>query len=141
METTEDRKEMSPSLSSHRPLFLSLCSPLSSSLAPVYWPERAQPCLSWKEDGFQQHPPLFQATHVLTVQCWGRGGAVPSCSWEKTGQKGTDSGWKQSSLKSRALGREHRQWHLLSCQESLGTAKFLPTLLTPFMGMKPGLGS
>lgn len=129
------------SVFSHRLLFLRLCSPLSSLLAAIY---RARvPSLVCPGRRM-----VSNSTHhssrplVLTVQhCGGRGGSVPSCSWEKTGQKGTDSGWKQSSLKSRALGREHRQWHLLSCQEFLGSAKFLPTLLTPFMRMEPGLGS
>lgn len=36
----------------------------------------AQPCLSWKEDRFQQHPPLLQATRVLTVQSRGGGAAL-----------------------------------------------------------------
>ena len=56
-------------------------------------------------------------------------------------RKGTDLGWEQNSLKSRTLGREHRQWHLLNCQGLLGRAKLLSTLLTPFRRDKPGLGS
>lgn len=133
---------MSPSLSFLTAYFFSGSVPQSPvSWLPFTGPEC--PALFVLEGGWFPTAPTTLPGHSCSQSSTvgGRGGSVPSCSWEKTGQKGTDSGWKQSSLKSRALGREHRQWHLLSCQEFLGSAKFLPTLLTPFMRMEPGLGS
>lgn len=139
METTEGKV---PSSAFSCLLFLSLCSSLSSFLASIY---RARVlslvCPGRRAVSNSTHHssrPLVCSQSSTVGEGWL---CAESCSWEKTGQKGTDSGWRQSSLKSRALGREHRQWHLLNCQEFLGRAKFLPTLLTPFMRMKPGLGS
>lgn len=115
--------------------------PTFQFLAPIY---RA-PVLSLAHPGRRRavpsSTPLSSRPLCSQAVLRGRGGSVPSCRWEKTGQKGTDSGWTQSSLKSRALGREHRQWRLLNRQEFLGRAKSLLMLLTPFMRLKPGLAS
>jgi hypothetical protein len=60
---------------------------------------------------------------------------------KRLARKRTDLGWEQNRFKSRALGRKLRQWHLLNCQGLLVRAKFLSTLLTPFMRNTPWLGS
>lgn len=53
-------------------------------------------------------------------------------------EKGLIWAGNKTSLKSRTLGREHRQWHLLNCQGLLARAKLLSTLLIPFRRDKPG---